>query len=67
MFTRLTKIYHEFPRKFWIVVLVSFIDRIGETLLFPFFTLNIPSHLRIGSQKRFASMYKPDPPAESTV
>jgi hypothetical protein len=41
MFTRLNKIYHEFPRLFWIVVVVSFIDGIGGTLLFPFFALYI--------------------------
>lgn len=41
MFKRLDKIYHEFPGNFWIVVLVSFIDRIGGTLLFPFFSLYI--------------------------
>jgi hypothetical protein len=37
MFTRMRKIYHEFPRLFWIVVVVSFVDGIGSTLLFPFF------------------------------
>jgi MFS family permease len=41
MLTRLSKIYHEFPSKFWMVVLVAFIDRIGGTLLFPFFSLYI--------------------------
>jgi len=41
MFTRLKKIYHEFPSLFWIVVGVQFIDRIGGTLLFPFFALYI--------------------------
>jgi hypothetical protein len=39
MFTRLNKIYHEFPGKFWVVVLASFIDGLGGTLLFPFFAL----------------------------
>ncbi len=34
MLTRLNRIYHEFPRLFWVVVVVSFIDRIGGTLLF---------------------------------
>jgi MFS family permease len=48
MFTKLTKIYHEFPSKFWIVVLVSFIDRIGGTLLFPFFSLYITQKFGIG-------------------
>ena len=48
MFTKLTDIYHEFPNKFWIVVLVSFIDRIGGTLLFPFFSLYITQKFGIG-------------------
>jgi len=48
MLKRLNTIYHEFPRKFWIVVLVSFIDRIGGTLLFPFFSLYITQKFGIG-------------------
>ncbi len=48
MFTKLTKIYQEFPGKFWIVVLVSFIDNIGSHLLFPFFSLYITQKFNIG-------------------
>ena len=48
MFGRLDKIYHEFPRKFWVVVLASFIDGIGGTLLFPFFSLYITQKFGIG-------------------
>src|SRR5215216_3847915 len=48
MFARLNKIYHEFPRLFWIVVAVSFIDRIGGTLLFPFFALYITQKFNVG-------------------
>jgi MFS family permease len=48
MFARLTKIYHEFPRLFWVVVVVSFIDRIGGTLLFPFFALYITEKFNVG-------------------
>lgn len=48
MFTRLDKIYHEFPRLFWVVVTVSFIDRIGGTLLFPFFALYITQKFNVG-------------------
>jgi len=48
MFTRLNKIYHEFPRLFWVVVLVSFIDGIGGTLLFPFFALYITQKFGVG-------------------
>ena len=48
MFTRLNKIYQEFPRKFWVVVLVSFIDSLGSHLLFPFFSLYITQKFNIG-------------------
>jgi MFS family permease len=48
MFTRLNKIYHEFPSLFWIVVLVRFIDGIGGTLLFPFFALYITQKFNVG-------------------
>ena len=48
MFARLNKIYHEFPRLFWVVVGVSFIDRIGGTLLFPFFALYITQKFNVG-------------------
>ncbi len=48
MFTRLNKIYHEFPHLFWIVVTVSFIDGIGGTLLFPFFALYITQKFGVG-------------------
>jgi MFS family permease len=45
---RLSEIYHEFPRKFWVVVAVMFIDRIGGTLLFPFFSLYITEKFQVG-------------------
>ncbi|MBN2258356.1 MAG: MFS transporter [Anaerolineaceae bacterium] len=45
---KIQKIYHEFPRKFWLVVAVSFIDRIGGTLLFPFFSLYITQRFDVG-------------------
>lgn len=48
MFTRLHKIYHEFPRLFWVVVAVRFIDGIGGTLLFPFFALYITQKFGVG-------------------
>src|SRR6266540_4944968 len=48
MVTRLNKIYHEFPRLFWVVVSVSFIDGIGGTLLFPFFALYITQKFGVG-------------------
>jgi len=48
MLTKLKRIYHEFPNKFWIVVGVSFIDRVGGTLLFPFFALYITQRFNVG-------------------
>ena len=48
MVRRLNKIYHEFPRLFWVVVAVSFVDGIGGTLLFPFFALYITQKFSVG-------------------
>ena len=48
MFTRLNKVYHEFPSLFWIVVAVRFVDGIGGTLLFPFFALYITQKFGVG-------------------
>lgn len=48
MFTRINKVYHEFPGKFWVVVAASFIDGIGGTLLWPFFALYITQKFDVG-------------------
>jgi MFS family permease len=48
MFTQLNKTYHEFPSRFWVVVLARFIDGIGNTLLFPFFALYITQKFNVG-------------------
>jgi MFS family permease len=48
MITKLRDTYYEFPSKFWLVVLVSFIDRVGGTLLFPFFALYITQKFGVG-------------------
>lgn len=48
MVKSLSKIYREFPSQFWIVVAVSFIDRVGGTLLFPFFSLYITQRFNVG-------------------
>jgi len=42
------KTVDEFPRKFWVVVLVSFVDKVGGTLLFPFFALYITRRFQVG-------------------
>ena len=44
----LTNIYHEYPRSFWTLVAVTFIDQLGGALLFPFFALYITSRFQVG-------------------
>ena len=48
MITNFKKIYHEFPRPFWIIVGTRFIDALGGTLLFPFFALYITQKFGVG-------------------
>lgn len=48
MLTRLNTLYHQFPRRYWIIVLTFFIDSIGGTLLFPFFSLYITDKFDVG-------------------
>ena len=48
MLSRMRKVYHEFPSKFWVVVATVFIDRVGGTLLFPFFSLYITEKFSVG-------------------
>lgn len=48
MLNRLSKIYHEFPSLFWVIVGTLFIDGIGATLLFPFFALYITQKFGVG-------------------
>ena len=48
---RLNKIqatFNEFPRQFWVLVLGTFIDRLGGALLFPFFTLYLTRKFSLG-------------------
>ncbi len=44
----LKKIYNEYPRLFWILVAITFIDRLGGALIFPFFALYITSKFHVG-------------------
>ncbi len=48
LWRRSSAIYHEFPHQFWILVLGTFIDRLGGALLFPFFTLYLTRKFEIG-------------------
>ncbi len=41
-------IYNEYPKTFWILIAVSFIDQLGGALLFPFFALYITARFNVG-------------------
>ena len=45
---RLQETYQQFSPKFWILVGSSFIDRLGGTMVFPFFSLYITSKFNVG-------------------
>ena len=41
-------IYHEYPRTFWVLIAVSFVDQLGGALLFPFFALYVTMKFGVG-------------------
>src|SRR5512141_1109344 len=41
-------LYREYRRSFWILVGATFIDRLGGSLLFPFFALYITKKFNVG-------------------
>ena len=45
---RLRNIYDEYPRQFWVLILGTFIDRVGGALMFPFFSLYITRRFSVG-------------------
>ena len=45
---KIKAVYAEFPRNFWLLMGVSFIDRLGGALLFPFFALYVTDHFDVG-------------------
>src|SRR5215212_4230571 len=44
---RALQIYRDYPRDFWMMIMVNFVDRLGGSLLFPFFTLYITKKLNV--------------------
>ena len=48
MLQKIKTTWREFPTKFWIVVLATFMDMLGATLIFPFFALYITAKFKIG-------------------
>jgi MFS family permease len=45
---RVSQIYREYPRDFWMMIVVNFVDRLGGSLLFPFFALYITKRFNVG-------------------
>ena len=48
MLTRVKLVWQEYPSKFWVIVVTTFIDVIGGTLVFPFFALYITQRFNVG-------------------
>ena len=47
-FQEAASLYREYPKTFWTLTLVTFIDRLGGALLFPFFALYITNRFKVG-------------------
>ena len=45
---RALQVYQEYPRVFWMMILVNFVDRLGGSILFPFFALYITKKFNVG-------------------
>src|SRR5215216_4651265 len=45
---RVRQIYGDYPRTFWMMIVVNFVDRLGGSLLFPFFALYITKKFDVG-------------------
>ncbi len=48
MLANFRKIYHEYPKAFWIYNIIVFIDRFGGFMLYPFFALYLTKKFEIG-------------------
>jgi MFS family permease len=48
MLTRIKSTYQEFPLEYWILVLASFIDSVGGTMIWPFFALYVTQRFGVG-------------------
>lgn len=48
MLARIRRLYNEYPRTFWMMILINFIDRLGGSILFPFFALYLTRRFSLG-------------------
>jgi MFS family permease len=44
----LAAVYDEYPRQFWLLIGATFIDMVGNALIFPFFALYMTAHFDVG-------------------
>lgn len=47
-FEKAKSIYAEYPKTFWTLIAITFIDRVGGAMLFPFFALYLTKKFEIG-------------------
>ena len=45
---KLRDVYNEYPRTFWTLIAITFIDRVGGAMLFPFFALYLTKKFEVG-------------------
>jgi len=45
---KLRQLYHEYPPVFWTLVAVTFVDRLGGSLIFPFFAFYVTQKFGVG-------------------
>lgn len=48
MLDRVRTIYNEYPRQFWTLIAIAFIDQLGGALLYPFLALYITKKFQVG-------------------
>lgn len=51
MITKWKTIYNEYPKQFWVLLLGTFIDRVGGFMVFPFFPLYVTDHFGVGMRE----------------
>lgn len=44
----INRVMHEYPRQFWVLVFGTFVDHLGGSLLFPFFSLYVTRKFEVG-------------------
>jgi predicted MFS family arabinose efflux permease len=47
-FEKAKNVYAEYPRAFWTLAIITFIDRVGGFMLFPFFALYLTRKFGVG-------------------